>query len=153
MGVCREPHRGGGVTGTLLPPAFSLDCSMRWLGVGRFDPVKFESIHGGGNPLQLETQPGQLPPLSHNHFVQLVDMLFQVGKVGFEPFELGLEGSVHAIYGKAFSRLGRREASAEFRAEEAKPRDLGGRSAPEDPLPHAFMLAKLLADVNFRGVW
>ena len=60
---------------------------MRRLGVGGLDPIHLQRFHRRRLPLHLLLQPVQFLPLSDDHLVQLLHLMFQVGEAGFDAFQ------------------------------------------------------------------
>ncbi len=59
---------------------------MRRFDVVGFDALQFQSFHGGGLALDFLFQPLQQLALLDHDAVQLLDLVFEVGEVGFQFF-------------------------------------------------------------------
>ena len=59
---------------------------MRWLGIGGFDALQFQSFHRGRLALDFFFQSFQQFVLRGHHIVQLLDLMFEMRDVQFEFF-------------------------------------------------------------------
>jgi hypothetical protein len=64
----------------------SMPSMMRRFDVVGFDALQFQSFHGGGLALDFLFQPLQQLALLDHDAVQLLDLVFEVGEVGFQFF-------------------------------------------------------------------